>query len=142
MELKVQRKLRTDESTIGVLFVNDIRQCFTLEDKDRGLAKAQPLRTILAAKVYAKTAIPAGKYEVIVNFSNRFKKQLPLLLQVPGFEGVRIHPGNTAADTEGCILLGSSQGKNWIGESRLAFEAFMQKLKTASEGEKIYITIE
>ena len=92
MELRVERTDFSETSTIGKLYVDDQFECYTLEDKVRPV------------KIKGKTAIPAGRYEVIVNFSQRFGRMLPLFLNVPNFEGVRIHPGNTAADTEGCIL--------------------------------------
>ena len=92
-------------------------------------------------KIKGETAIPAGRYEVIINFSQRFGRMLPLFLNVPNFEGVRIHPGNTAADTEGCILVGETKDAEFIGQSKLAFEGLFNKLKTASESEKIFIEI-
>lgn len=142
MEIKVKRRLKTDISTIGEFYVGGVQHSFTLEDKDRGLKSSMPLSEIQKIKVHGKTAIPSGKYEVVINYSNRFKKYMPLLLNVPGYGGVRIHPGNTAEDTEGCILLGSQQGKNWLGNSRMAYNSFMEKLKTVEQSEKIYIIIE
>jgi hypothetical protein len=87
------------------------------------------------------TAIPAGTYEVVINFSERFKRPLLLLLKVPDFEGVRIHPGNTEADTEGCILVGRMKPPDFIGESRVAFEALFTKMQDAAAREKIFIEI-
>lgn len=141
MELKVERKVKTEISTIGRLSVDGVTQCYTLEDVDRGLKQAQPLSEITEHKVFGKTAIPTGRYEVILNYSDRFKKAMPLLLNVPGYAGVRIHAGNKSEDTEGCILLGSSQGADWISESRAAVDAFMQKMTAVHESEKIFITI-
>jgi hypothetical protein len=94
VELRLTRKEFTDRSTIGELHVNGVFECFTLED------------TVRPVKIKGETAIPEGRYEVVVNFSERFQRPLPLLLNVPNFEGVRIHPGNTDKDTEGCILVG------------------------------------
>ena len=129
MELRVERTDFSETSTIGKLYVDDQFECYTLEDKVRPV------------KIKGKTAIPAGRYEVIINFSQRFGRKLPLFLNVPNFEGVRIHPGNTAADTEGCILVGETKDAEFIGQSRLAFEGLFNKLKTASETEKIFIEI-
>lgn len=129
MELQVKRTDLTDESTIGEFSVNGQFECYTLEDKVRPV------------KIAGKTAIPPGRYEVIVNFSQRFGRLLPLLLNVPGFEGVRIHPGNTDADTEGCILVGDTKKPNFVGDSRPAFERLFEKLKVASTTEKIFIEI-
>ncbi|OAI12198.1 MULTISPECIES: DUF5675 family protein [Methylomonas] len=129
MELNLTRVEFTDESTIGELSINGAFECYTLEDKVRPV------------KVKGMTAIPAGSYEIIINFSERFKKPLPLLLNVPNFDGVRIHPGNSAKDTEGCILVGKSKSADFVGSSRAAFETLFEKLKRAAENEKIFIHI-
>lgn len=92
MELLLKRKHRTDKSTIGELSINGNFECYILEDKDRGLDSSMTLAEIKAQKVYGATAIPAGRYRVAFTFSNRFQKYLPLLIDVPGYEGVRIHP--------------------------------------------------
>jgi hypothetical protein len=130
MELKLIRETKTNDSTIGKLYINEIYHCYTLEDKEREV------------KVQNVTAIPKGKYEVIVNFSNRFQQQMPLLLNVPNFEGVRIHWGNYSKDTEGCILLGTTKAVNMIGNSRTAYAKFMSIINKVGKKEKIYITIE
>jgi hypothetical protein len=133
MELTLNREIFTDESTIGELFVNGVYECLTLEDVVRPDG----------VKVKGKTAIPKGRYEVIINQSARFKRLLPLLLNVPKFEGVRIHPGNDAGDTEGCILVGTTRSKNFIGGSRDAFNSLFGKLLSAHQGqEKMFLTIE
>jgi hypothetical protein len=129
MELRVKRSDFSEESTIGELSVNGQFACYTLEDKVR------------LAKIAGKTAIPAGRYEVVINFSQRFQRQLPLLINVPNFEGIRIHPGNTAANTEGCILVGETKSADFVGQSRAAFDKLFEKLKVASESEKIFLEI-
>lgn len=129
MELRVERTDRSGDSTIGKLYVNDQFECYTLEDVERPV------------KIKGKTAIPAGRYEVVINQSQRFGRLLPLFLNVPNFEGVRIHPGNTAADTEGCILVGETKSEGSIGQSKVAFERLFNKLKAAAETEKIFIEI-
>ena len=130
MEIKVIRETFTEDSTIGKMYINDKYHCYTLEDKVRDI------------KVQNVTAIPKGKYEVIINFSNRFKQLMPLLLNVPNFEGVRIHWGNYSKDTEGCILVGSTKAVNMIGNSRTQYAKLMAELKKATKNEKIFITIE
>lgn len=131
MELKLVRLAFTDKSTISELFVDGKYQCYVLEDRVRE-----------GPKVYGETAIPYGRYEVKVTYSNRFKKDLPLLLNVPGFEGIRIHPGNSPANTEGCLLPGRTCGPDWVGESRLAFEPLFEKIEQALDnGEDVWITI-
>ena len=117
MELLLQRKIFTDKSTIGELFVDGVFECFTLEDVVRDDEKIKKV-----------TAIPDGIYTVLVTWSPRFKRQLPLLINVPGFDGIRIHPGNTDKDTDGCILVGNTRGKDFIGESRIAFDNLYKKL--------------
>ena len=119
MQLTLIREQSTDYSTSGTLLVDGKFECFTLEDVVRD------------KKVLGETAIPAGNYKVIIDMSNRFKRLLPLLINVPGFVGIRIHPGNTDKDTEGCILVGTSRRKDFVGNSRLAFGALFAKLQAA-----------
>jgi hypothetical protein len=125
MKLLLKRIHKTDVSTIGELYVDGIFQCYTLEDIERDV------------KIKSETAISKGKYKVMITLSNRFKKYMPLLLNVPNFEGVRIHSGNTNHDTEGCILVGQTRSKDFIGQSRKAYDKLFKKLETAKE-----ITIE
>lgn len=127
MKLTLKRDPSSAKSTIGELLYNGIYQCWTLEDIER------------TEKVDGKTAIPKGTYEVVISYSNRFKRQLPLLLNVPNFSGVRIHSGNTAQDTEGCILVGNKKGTDRVSESRAAFNALFAKME--SEKSKIFIEI-
>lgn len=131
MELVLRRETFTDQSTIGTLDLNGVFDCYTLEDRVR-----------YGPKVPGKTAIPLGRYEVIISWSQRFQKPMPLLLNVPGFEGIRIHSGNTAADTEGCILVGKTEGVDVVGQSRVAFQALFAKLKAAAKKEKMFLSIE
>ena len=121
MKIEIKRLYKTENSTIGELTVDGKFECYTLEDKEREV------------KIKCETAIPKGTYKVIINKSNRFKKLLPLLLSVPNFEGVRIHPGNTNHDTEGCVLVGRTRSKDFIGQSRKAFESLFAKMKEAKE---------
>jgi len=129
MKLELIRKDFTDNSTIGDLLIDGQWQCYTLEDKARDV------------KIAGVTAIPYGSYDVITNYSNRFKKVMPLLLNVPNFEGVRIHSGNVAENTEGCILLGEIKDVDFIGRSRMAFDKFMVILQNALETESVRIEI-
>lgn len=112
----LQRTDFTDVSTIGSLFIDGRFECFTLED------------TCRKNKVYGKTAIWAGEYPVTVTMSQRFKREMPLLLNVPEFSGIRIHPGNTEENTDGCILVGREKLTNRIGRSREAYEALFTKI--------------
>lgn len=117
MKLHLIRKEFTDNSTIGELYVDGEFFCYTLEDKVRDV------------KIKAETAISTGMYKVILTMSNRFKKVLPLLVDVVNFTGIRIHNGNTKHHTEGCILVGLTKSKDFIGMSRIAMNKLMEKLK-------------
>jgi hypothetical protein len=130
MKLLLKRLHKTDKSTIGELSIDGKFECYTLEDVER------------KEKVFGKTAIPKGTYEVVMTMSNRFKKRMPLLLNVPGYEGVRIHSGNKPEDTEGCLLLGKTRGVDVIGDSRKAIADFYPKLEAALKVGKVTITIE
>ncbi len=130
MRLRLTRKYFTDESTIGELTVDGSFECFTLEDKVRD------------QKVWGKTAIPAGTYDVAITHSRRFNRELPELQNVPGYAGVRVHTGNCPADTEGCILVGKSRSKDWVSESVAAFGPLFEKMREAARrGEKITIEV-
>lgn len=119
MQLTLHRQPSADGATLGELLLDGRHECWTLEDVVRPAGEP---------KVYGQTAIPAGRYRVIVTFSNRFQVLMPLLVAVPGFEGVRIHPGNTAADTDGCVLVGRTKGGNTVGSSRLAYDALFPRI--------------
>jgi len=95
MELLLQRDARTEKSTTGKLSVDGVFECYTLEDKDRGLISSMPLEEIMSKKVYGQTAIPTGRYEVTISYSPKFQRMMPLLNGVPGYDEVRIHPGNS-----------------------------------------------
>lgn len=129
MKLELIRDTFTEQATTGRLLIDGKFQCFILEDV---------IRPEGAPKVYGKTAIPYGTYEVVITMSARFKKLLPLLVNVPNFSGIRIHPGNTSADTEGCLLPGETRGKNAVYSSRIAFGKLFKRLQQAKGG----ITIE
>jgi hypothetical protein len=141
MELELIRKTRTANSTISDLLIDGKFECFILEDIDRGLKKEMTLSELIGKKIAGQTAIPTGRYEIAITFSERFQKQLPLLMDVPAFTGIRIHPGNTAADTEGCLLPGTNSLKDMVSNSRVAFNALFKKLKAAVVNEKVFITV-
>ena len=123
MLIEVKRFEFKDTYTVGKMYIDNIYECYTLEDVVR-----------TGAKVNGQTAIPTGTYNLIINHSNRFNRDLPLLENVPNFTGVRIHAGNTSANTEGCILVGTTwSGKDFIGNSRVAFNKLFEKLKKAKK---------
>lgn len=131
MDLLLQRELPAAGCTLGRLSIDGVFECWTLEDLERA-----------GPKVPGRTAIPAGTYSVRVTWSARFQTRLPLLVNVPGFEGIRIHPGNTEDDTEGCILVGRDKGRAAILRSRAAFGPLLAKLEAAeARGEPITLRI-
>lgn len=132
MELLLRR---TNKLTEGLLYMSGLLFCDTLEDKWRDLTKEK--------KVPGETCIPAGRYRVIMDYSNRFKRVMPHILDVPNFKGVRIHAGNTRADTEGCILLGSYRQEGIIIESKVTTDRFNTLITDALDnGEDIWITVD
>ena len=135
MKLNLKRIFKGESYTIGRLYIDNIYFCDTVEDKCRDLSKE--------AKVYGETAIPEGTYSVIVNISPRFKRDLPRLLDVPYFEGILIHAGNTAKDSHGCILVGENKQKGMVLNSRKYETSLVKTLKESlNQGDTISITIE
>lgn len=134
MKLELTRSIFTPKSTIGELTIDGTFECYTLEDEDK-LRQGKP-------KVYGVTAIPSGTYVVDITHSPKYNKPMPLLRDVEGFRGIRIHSGNVAKDTEGCILVGCSKRTNSIGKSRLAYKSLFGKLQEARKaGRKITMRI-
>ena len=154
MELKIKRKAFEKEYTIGDLYIDGKFFSSTIEDCDRGLTQDMPLEEIKAKKIYGKTAIPTGTYEIDMNtISPKFQARswakpyggkLPRLLNVPGYEGILIHPFNSAAESLGCIGVGNNSIKGMITDSSRTFMSLMSKylLPAKVRGEKITISIE
>lgn len=135
MKLELRRIIFTDRTTIGDLSIDGVFFCNTLEDKDRKLESG-------GRKIPERTAIPRGEYEVDITFSNRFKKYLPELKNVPQFTGIRIHPGNNETNTEGCILVGDKVDDYSIMNSRVTFNDLFDLLEAAkTRGEKINLVV-
>jgi len=132
--LRIDRKWLTPQSTIGELTVDGVFECFTLEDVVR-------VGDIFQVKVPGATAIPEGRYPVKVSFSPRFKRELPEILDVPDFTGVRIHPGNVAADTDGCVLVGRARAVDRVLQSVDAFVALFDKIRVGLHGGPVMLTI-
>lgn len=150
MKLKLDRKYKLPEYTIGKLYIDGEYFCDTLEDTDRGLSSDMPFQEIIKRKIQGKTAIPTGDYKVNMNtVSPRFKDRtwaklyggkLPRLIDTVGFEGVLIHVGNSASDTTGCVLVGKNTIKGKLTESTKTFHSLMDKL--LKDKDNITITIE
>ena len=138
MELTLKRIARRDNYTIGRLEADGEYVCDTLEPTWRDIGLGRPGR-----KVPGRTAIPEGRYPVVITYSPRFKKWLPLLLHVPMFEGIRIHAGNTAEDTAGCILVGENLKPGMVLNSNAWVHRLKQKIVAAKErGEGVWISID
>lgn len=153
MELKVKRKAKRETYVIGDLSIDEVFFSNTLEDTDRGLTSDMTDEQIKVIKQKGITAIPTGRYRVVMNVqSPKFSKYkqyefckgyLPRLVDVPGYKGVLIHIGNYPKDTDGCILVGKNTVKGAVMNSTATFKKLYDILKNADEaGEDIYITIE
>ena len=150
MKLTLKRIEKTPQYTLGNLYIDNVYFCDVLEDTDRGLKQSDPLNVIKSKKIYGETAIPSGTYDVTLDIvSPKFKAKLwakfcdgklPRLINVPGYEGVLIHVGNTVRDSSGCLLVGKKNGKGTISDSTVTFRALYDKLKQANEN--ISITIQ
>lgn len=141
MKLRLERKYFKDTYTIGNLYVNDLFFSNTLEDKNRDVNKSGKFDNG-EAKVYAETCIPFGTYKVVVTMSPKFKRELPRLLNVPSFEGILIHRGNTAKDSAGCILVGENKAVGKVLNSTPYEERLVKMMKEAiTRGEEITIEI-
>ena len=130
INLKLTRMYLKPEYCIGKLYVDGSYFCDTLEDFVR--PEGSP-------KVYGKTAIPYGEYKVVMSFSNRFQRIMPEILDVPGFTGIRIHSGNTDADTSGCVLLGKNTERGKLTESRFYSNMLNNLLTNAKQDISISI---
>lgn len=153
MKLLLKRLFKGPDYTIGKLYINDVYECDTLEDTDRGLTSQMSISEIELKKVYGKTAIPTGTYKIdMTTVSPKFKDRvwakpykgiLPRLIDVKGYSGVLIHVGNKAEDTLGCILVGENKVKGQVVNSTATFYELMTVLlKAQSAGETIELTIE
>ena len=152
MELLVERAWPKATYTIGKFYVDGVRFGESMEDKDRGLLQTMSKDEIAKLKVYGETAIPKGRYEVRMTYSNKFagkawakptKGLVPELIGVPGYSGVRLHPGSTAEDTLGCILVGKNTKKGMITSSQATYRNLVDNyiVPAISKGDKVYITI-
>lgn len=128
-KIKLKRTDYKETYTVGRLYINNNYFCDTLEDRCRDLSKEK--------KIYSQTAIPKGVYKLVISYSPRFKRLLPLLLNVPFFEGIRIHAGNSSKDTSGCILVGTVKDveKDWISNSKSTEKLFIQTISQYNEFE-------
>lgn len=148
MRIRIDRAWRKEKYTISRVIINDERfgdgkkWCSVLEDTDRGLTQSMSVEEIKKLKVYGKTAIPRGIYEVQITYSPKFKRMLPILRDVKGFSGIRIHPGNTPSDSLGCLLPGVNDTVGRVSNSVYWFNLLFARIQEAEKsGEKIMIEI-
>lgn len=139
MKLLLKRIAKKEKYTIGKLYIDGEYFCDTVEDKDRELYSYMDVGEISRLKVYGETAIPYGTYKVRLSMSYKYKKILPEIMNIPGWTGVRIHSGNTAEDSLGCIIVGQNKAVGKVLNSRVTMNALMQKLEGQDD---IEITIE
>lgn len=136
MNLRVIREPSRAGATLGSLYLDGVRLCDTLEDEIR----ERPGAAVSTWKVKGQTAIPAGRYRVVLRQSPRFGRVLPWLQDVPGFEWILIHAGNKSIDTEGCLLIGLDRGAATVGRSQMALQRLMERVTAATD--EIWIDIE
>lgn len=130
MKLKLIRLIKEEDHTLGMLFIDGKYFCDIIEDKDRGLYQYMNVGEISRLKVMHQTAIPYGTYKVRISMSPKYKKEMPEIMNVPGYTGVRIHSGNTAEDSSGCLIVGEKNGPgNKVINSRVTYDKLMQILK-------------
>lgn len=140
MKLTLKRIALRPTYTIGKLYIDDVYFCDTIEDTVRDLNKNGKFDNG-EKKVHSKTAIPYGIYEIKWTYSPRFKKYTPQLMNVPSFEGIRIHAGNTSTDTEGCLILGKNKQVGKVLNSRATINKFYPIIKEACSNGKVTIEI-
>lgn len=140
MKIRVKRIYRGLSYTIGKLYLNGEYFCDVLEDTDRGLDDSMDLDKILELKKPTITAIPTGTYKVLITYSPRFKQNMPLICNVKGFEGIRIHSGNNHQHTSGCLLVGENKEVGKVLNSKATYTKLFNILNECDED--ITITIE
>lgn len=129
MKLTLKRIAFKEKYTIGRLYIDGEYFCDTIEDKDRGLNNDMGLAEIMVKKRYGETAIPTGHYEVEITYSPKYKRMMPEIKDVKGFSGIRIHSGNTAKDTLGCLIVGKNTVVGMVTDSRKTYYKLFEILK-------------
>lgn len=142
MEIKLVRSEFESDRCLGKMFINDEFFCHTLEDTDRGLTKDMKKEEIRRIKVAKNTCIPYGRYRVILSYSTKLKRYLPLILDVPEYRGIRIHKGSDIQWSSGCPLVGTGRKGNKLTGIKAAEEALISVLDSVNHTQAIYITIE
>ena len=143
MVIRIDRQWKKAEYTISRVFINgNYYGCNALEDTDRGLLQSMQLSELQRRKIKGKTAIPRGYYDVRITYSQKYKRNMPLVVDVPAFSGIRLHSGNSAKDTEGCILFGKNDKVGWISDSRYWTNKIYNEIEKAlNRGEKVTLIV-
>ena len=133
MRLTLIRIANRPTYCIGKLYIDGVYFCDTIEDTDRGLKDEMTEEEILKKKVKGETAIPTGIYPVTITYSPKYKKNMPLISNVKGYSGIRIHSGNTSKDTEGCLIVGKNKEVGKVLESRKMYNLLYKELVKTKE---------
>ena len=148
MRIRIGREWCKTGYTISRVYINGARfgdgkkWCNILEDEDRGLQSSMDVSAILKHKIAHHTAIPRGIYEVVITYSPRFKRTMPLVKNVKGFDGIRIHAGNTPADTDGCLIPGVNDIVGRVSNSRYWTNLLEAKIRESlNRGEKVWLEV-
>lgn len=128
MKLTLVRIANRPTYCIGKLYIDGVYFCDTIEDTDRGLDDSMSVKEVLGRKIKGQTAIPTGTYTVEITYSPKYKRMMPLLLNVKGYSGIRIHSGNTSKDTEGCLLVGKNTKVGMVTDSRNTYQKLYAKM--------------
>lgn len=128
MKLTLIRRWNRKDYCIGNLYIDNVYQCDVIEDVDRGLDDSMSESEILKKKIKGQTAIPTGTYAIALTYSPKYKRIMPLLENVKGYSGIRIHSGNTSKDTEGCLIVGKNTEVGKVTSSRATYNALFKKL--------------
>lgn len=139
MRLTLKRIANRKDYCIGKLYINGKYFCDTLEDVDRGLDDSMTEDEIKQSKIKEQTAIPTGIYTVLLTYSPKYKRVMPLINNVKGYSGIRIHSGNSSKDTEGCLLVGKNTVVGRLTDSRNTYNALFKRLQQKGSNK---ITIE
>lgn len=143
MTIRIDRKWKKAEYTISRVYINGrYFGCNALEDTDRGLLQTMQITELQRKKIKGKTAIPRGYYDVRITYSPKYKRNMPLVVDVPAFSGIRLHSLNKPEDSEGCIGFGKNDKVGWISDSKYWTDKICRLIETAlSKGEKVTLIV-
>ena len=143
MTIRIDRKWKKAEYTISRVYINGrYVGCNALEDTDRGLLQTMQITELQRKKIKGKTAIPRGYYDVRITYSPKYKRMMPLVVDVPAFSGIRLHSLNKPEDSEGCIGFGKNDKVGWISDSKYWTDKICRLIETAlNKGEKVTLIV-